>query len=293
MTERIIKYSPSTYYNKAIIKEPNENNKSSRVIRLVVDSRERNISLFPNPNNYEINLLEDVQNVVHMSLITAEFPFDSYLINNNNNMLYLAYNDQVYPIIIETGNYTETELASELTTKLNNAIGSTDFVVEYVPRKDNFIFRCKNLFGLVFRGEAFNHAFNYSRDTAYPEKSIGRVIGFGINNYVSVSIASVDAFVHVVNSEFKKNFEKDDYIILKIDAAEINKSTSDSINNSFAVISRNKLTSVFEENAYHKNFKPPISKLPKLKFRLLDYYGNLYDFQNKDHKLELMLVCDF
>lgn len=294
MTERIIKFNPTTYYNNAIIKEPNDAVKSSRIIRIVVDSRERNISIFPSPNNYEINLLEDLKNVVHMSLITAEFPFDSYLINSNNNLLYLAYNDLVYSISIETGNYTEAELAAELTAKLNTTVNANDFIVEYIGIKDNFVFRCKHPFGLVFRGEVFTHAFNNSRDTAYPEKSIGRVLGFGINNYVSTPLLNpIDLYVNGLNSEFKKNFQKDDYIVLKIDAAEINKSTATTLNNSFAVISKFKECSVFDENAYHKKFKPPLAKLPKLKISLTDYYGNLYDFQNKDHKLELMFVCDF
>jgi hypothetical protein len=294
MADKIIKFNPSTYYHNAVIKEPSSAIKDARVIRLVVDSRERNMSIFPNPSNYEINLVENIQNVVHLSLITAEFPFDSYTIHKNNSIIHLAYNDTVYAIELETGNYSETELATELTNALNTVVGSTDFKVEYIARKDNYTFRCKNPFGLVFRGEAERNQYNNSMDTAYISRTMGRLLGFGINNYMSKQLSSPpDAFGNAINSEFKKNFGVDDYIVLRIDAAEVNVSTAESLNRSFAVISKNKTLSVFDEDSYHKKFKPPLGRLPKLKITLTDFYGNLYDFNNQDHKLEFVLICDF
>ena len=291
MTDKIIAFDPQTYYHNAVIKTPSHI--KSRIIRLVVDSRERNLSLFPNPNSYEINILEDVQKVISLNLLHADFPFNGYLVGSNNNILYVAYNDIVYNVPIDIGNYSETELAIELTNSINNVIGSSDFQVEYNKKKDNFKFRCKNSFGLVFRGKNVTKAYNNSIDTLYPEKSIGRLLGFGINNYRSIVLGTGDAFTNVITSEFKKNFVVEDYVVVRIDLLEINKSTSDTLNNSFAIITKNNTTYTYESNYVVKKFNPPLSKLTKLKFSFVDFYGNPIDFQNQDHRFELLLVCEF
>ena len=202
MNHKIIENNPSIYYSNSLIKEPTS--LSTRTIRVILDSRERNITLFPNPNSYEINLLEDIQSVTSIRLISADIPFDSYIVNSNNNILYVAYNNTVYTVVIDTGNYTTTELATELTNNINNNTSTTDFVVTYDIKKDNFKFCCKNAFGLVFRGNNFRHSYLNSTDTSYSNKSMGRLLGFGINNYMSTVQVTGDAYVNVLHSEFKK-----------------------------------------------------------------------------------------
>lgn len=289
--DNIIRNDPATYYENALIKAPY--NKKMKHVRLVVDSRERNTTLFPNPNYYEINALEDIENVVSMSLLHADFPFDSYLVGKNNCLLILAYNSIVYTIEIDIGNYTVQELATELTNALNTATSSSAFLVEYDARKDNFRFRCDSPFGLVFRGKTVTgQAYNNSMDTLYPERSIGRLLGFGISNYTSVLDSSLVGKQNIIRSEFKKNFNVQDYVVVRIDAIELNKSTADSLNNSFAIITKNNSTYEYDTNYVVKIFTPPMKRLHKLKFSFLDYYGNLIDFQNMDHRFEIQILCE-
>lgn len=293
-TDKVIpNFDPSVYYKNAVIREPSSANQPKRIIRLVVDSRERNMTLFPNPNAYEINILEDVQNVESLSLVAADFPFDPYTVRANANMLYIAYNNTVYNVAIDIGNYTETELANAMQVAINAAVGSNDFIVAYNALKDNWTFRCLHAFGLVFRGKTFTTSYNNSPDTAYAISSIGKTIGFGINNYLSIVQTTNDAFVNVITSEFKKNFIQQDYIVLNIENFELNKSTAGSIHNSFMIITQAGETSPYGTEYANMVFKPKLNKLYKLKVNIVDFYGNPYDFQNKDHRFELLMLCDF
>ena len=292
MSDRILgPHDPSLYYHNALIKPPAA--QSKRVLRVVVDSRERNISMFPNPNQYEINVIEDIQNVETLSLVSAEFPFDAYTVGINSNTLVLAYDDALLKITVDYGNYTAADLATELQNTLNTVVGVDDFVVTYNTKKDNFVFRCKNPFGLVFTGNQFKHPYNSTFDFAPIEKSIGKVIGFGIKNYRSVPQSTNDAFINVINSEFKKDFSGTDYIVLKIDSFDLNKSTADSIQNSFAIITKTIRGNPYAMEFINKQFKPFLGKLTKIKVSLVDYNNVPYDFQNKDHRFELLLLCDF
>jgi hypothetical protein len=293
MDDRIIRNSASTLYNNALIPEPSAYKKPKRVIRLVVDSRERNATLFPSPNSYEVNVLEDVQNVEMLSLLTADFPFDPYTIGMYNNALYVAYAGQVFTVSVEIGNYEPVELANAMQNAVNAAVGAPDFVVAYSALKDNFVFRCKNAFGLVFRGNTFTSSYNNAPDTAYCGNSIGKRIGFGIHNYLSAVQNTGDAFGNVISSEFKKDFVTQEYAILNIDAFELNKSTASSLQNSFAVVTKRCENPFYGLEHANKTFKPNLGKLSKLRVKVTDFHGNPFDFQNKDHRFELLLMCDF
>jgi hypothetical protein len=290
MNHRIITSDPALYYNKGLIRAPEK--PSTSLVRLVIDSRERNATLFPNPNSYEINLIDTISGVKGMTLLSADIPFgNSYIVNSGNNVLYVAYTQtspDIYAITIDTGDYTPTELASELTTAINTATGTTDFIVTYEAKKDIFKFRCTNSFGIIFRGKTIRHSYLSSTDTASIDRGMGILLGFGISNYISTQQS---AGVNLIYSEFKINFDPSDCIVLNIDEFGVNLSTSDILNGSTAIITKSNIADL-NKLSITKEFNPPLARLNKLKITLLDYYGNPYDFQNRNHRLEFTLICD-
>jgi hypothetical protein len=145
----------------------------------------------------------------------------------------------------------------------------------------------------VFRGKTFKHPYQNSADTAYPEKTIARILGFGINNYVSAVQVTGDAFTNVIYSEFKKNFNQENYTVLKIELLDINISTSDTLKDSFVIITDKLIGgSISKDLGINKLFNPHLGKLNKIKINFYDYYGNPFDFQNRDHRLEFIVKCD-
>ena len=72
------------YYKNAVIPPPEDDlfyEGNTRNTRIVVDSKERNLTLFPEPNNYEIVFDDDINDVASVKLINIQLPMNTYLIN--------------------------------------------------------------------------------------------------------------------------------------------------------------------------------------------------------------------
>ena len=77
-------------YDNHIIKPPSiEREEQKRTFStLIIDSRDRNYNIYPNANDYTIDLDEVYQDVLSIELVSAKVPFSNYLINSTNNILY-------------------------------------------------------------------------------------------------------------------------------------------------------------------------------------------------------------
>lgn len=277
-SEYITNITEKDFYNNSVIEPPKEfmfyeNNK--KYTRIVVDSKDRNKSLFPNPNQYEVVLDDDINDVVSAQLVSADVPFTSYLINDIFNQLNVTIDGTTSIVTLTTGDYSPTELASHLQTKLNT-LSSNNFTVSYDVAKDNFRFRSKNPFILDFSNK----------------NSLSMLLGFDNNTSYSSSISSeLDAFVNVVQSPFRKNFHYNKYIYLVIDQFDLNKGNAKPINKSFAALTEQYTAlSINDKPKIVKYFSPTIPRLNKIKISFYDRFGNKYDFQNQDHRLEFMFT---
>ena len=126
-----------------------------------IHSEDRDVTKFPNSNEFEIELPEDLLNVVNVSLSNWTFPsnynafsalnqniYMSFLIPNPYNpgdndvsgyvietiyeCLLLNYDNNYY-ITIEEGFYNPLEMVNELTNKFNSAV--TTIITEYYQEK--------------------------------------------------------------------------------------------------------------------------------------------------------------
>lgn len=91
-----------------------------------------------------------------------------------------------------------------------------------------------------------------------------------------------------IQAPFRKNLRKDRYIVLNVNNAEINYGVSTVLDRSFCIINSKdcSLNNEYKFDAI-KNYEPPLNSLKRLQISFYDYDGNLYDFQNQDHRLEL------
>lgn len=87
------------FSNSAIIKPPtkeerNQHNNDSVIEQklILIDSRDRNINLYPNNNDFVIELDEPINDVSELELVSANMPINSYNINEHNNRLYFFEN---------------------------------------------------------------------------------------------------------------------------------------------------------------------------------------------------------
>ena len=121
-SEYITSINQKDFFNNAIIEPPKEflfyeNNK--KYTRIVVDSKDRNHTLFNNPNGYEVVFDDDINDVVSAQLVSADVPFVSYLINDVFNQLYIPIGGKTSTVTLTTGDYSATDLATHIQSRLN------------------------------------------------------------------------------------------------------------------------------------------------------------------------------
>jgi hypothetical protein len=121
---------PPSIKNDIVFTPNHENlhaNSSKQPFSLIVDSRDRNIELYPNPNNYVIQIPR-YKDVLSVEIIGADIPHSGFNIDNTNNTIYIAvtqdmfikyYNGVRIPnvsyieVVIPPGYYEASDLASK------------------------------------------------------------------------------------------------------------------------------------------------------------------------------------
>jgi len=265
------------FYKKAVIKFPEDYvDEETKYTRVVVDSRVRDKTLFPNPNYYDVPFEDDINDVKTAKLIYIDIPMSLYLINANFNTIYFNINSNSYMATIPNGNYTATELATIITSQMNATVSAasvaTTFTVSYIPRLDNFTFESDRLaFSLLFAGKPRNLAI---------------LLGFSDMKTQYTSDTNRE-----ISSEFRKNFNYNNYIIMDIEQFDMLKSIDRDLNKSFAMIPNSSTNlNIIDELNIIKHFSPSIPRLNKLRVRLYDRFGNPYDCQNMDHRFEIVFT---
>lgn len=259
-----------------------EKNKDSKIkyIKYIVDSRDRNISKHPSPSSYEIILLSNILDVVSLELMLAEVPFSRYLIHSNNNTLH--FNDS--EITIENGDYEYdiTKIIAALNTQFTSA--GAGITVTLNSNNNKLKFTKNTEFNLNFEGESITYSQN-NTDVMMKKNSIGRLLGFDIQNYTS----QLNSGKYEIITPYPFSIATDNYIIMRLNRAKVYTANDKPADDSFAIIHNR--TNGEPSNDYVssvvKNFNPPLASFEKLNISFYDYYGNKYDFNNKDHHLEL------
>lgn len=262
------------FYKNALIPPPEEKSEVIKYTRIAIDSKDRDKSLFPNANKYEIRLSNEIIDVISAKLINADIPLSMYLINQYFDTLYVQFGSTRYAVKLDHGDYTEAQLATALTDSINTTIGAAYVNVSYNARKDNFTFASSQPFSLVFDEGLGNLAV---------------LLGFNKKTYASTTGGS-SPYTNVINGEFRKNFNYNNYIIMYIDHFDAYQSPSNDVDRCFAIIPAvYERLSISDKNDLLKIFSPPVPRMTKLIISFFDRYGNPYDFNNIDHRFELLI----
>jgi len=183
---------------------------------IVVDSRQRNYSLYPNPNNYFVELFESLHSVERLELTAAVLPKTEYNINSENNLLIVTVGGITKKLFLTPGQYLIG----------SNVYGSPD----YLSNGDN-----TTLWGLI--GElkrVLNQAFsNFDvflatvpspEDLAYPGTGTGS--NASVLNRVVITNSSSDFIIDFTNNNYTSGSP---FRVLGFDKAVINSATGNYI----------------------------------------------------------------
>ena len=285
-------------YNDHIIKPPKPNIKKGRgSFRFIIDSRDRDYKLYPNPNNYVINFKNELRDVISIELVKGCIPNSQYQINHTNNILsYIKYNDnenQCVEKVIEKGNYTVIELIEELNLIQSDLLFIHDFKKNKVIISNNTDY---NIIFLFSNYDVNNKCANLDEKVAYRIGTIAQVLGFLPFNYTLLSKS---------NKNYKNllapnivNLNSCKYVILAVSEMGKNKSNTDCIAGSYSIIPFDcgaKCALINASNSANmddtKHFNPPKAKFTKLTIKFLNYDGSLYDFNGVDHILDFKIYA--
>lgn len=252
--------------------------------RIVIDSRDRDTSIYPNSNNYVVDLETEVLEVTSGEVIIKDISMSMYTINSYNDTLLLRIlgNDNV--VKLPNGDYVASSFAPVLADALNALNASLPeshpFTVTHNVSKDTYTISVDAVDATVATVvDGFSLDF---QDAQLKQSNIALLLGFVPGNiYESVS--------NVLAAPFRTNFDADRYVVMRIDQFTVNNSATSTLHKSTALIGKVDVLSLRTIIPIKKYFNPPIARMFKLAISFTDYYGNPYEFNNKDHRLEIML----
>lgn len=267
-----------------VIAPPSFSLRATRRVRLVVDSRDRNRDLYPTPAEYEVRLDEEVEDVVSAELVRAHVPLSSLLVDATCNVLTLSVGGATWvDVVVPPGDYTAVGLANALEGALN-AGPLAGSAVTYDAQRDSYTISCASQPVFAVDAAAPRRGFDGVVYMDYPANSIAQTLGFSVGYHSSTSAGELVA-------PFRRNFDLNRSAILFIDGFNVVRAMSSVTNNSFAVLGpRGQDLMGEDDDRPVKYFEPPVPKLARLRVSWKDYRGNRYDFQNQDHRLELVLT---
>ena len=269
--------------NPFIIPLPSDGKDSpKKYVRYVIDSRDRNHNIYSSPSKYELLLFENLSDVSSVELLVANVPFSRYNIHEHNNVLHYDRGNDIENVSFSEGDYENLE---DLILEMNSKLNPSSITVTLNNTNKKLTFVSDNAFSFTFKGNMVNHT-QHDKDYLWKENSIGKVLGFRIKDYTATHNSTSGKYELV--SEYPICLEKDNYIIMRMSRAKIYSSNTKTADTCFAIINNScgELNNDYVSSLI-KTFNPPLSSFDRIKISFHDYYGNLYNFNNRDHRIEL------
>ena len=222
-------------YEQNIIRPPDRNITHGRISKyFVLDSRDRDMTKYPNANKYRLNVPQEYRDVVSAELIYGSIPNTYYNITENNNVFIISENSiDLNSITIPMGQYDDAKL-------LNTLNGTYGNLFSALINNYNFV---KNPIDQTLRiqsnrrtGTDFVYNINYllsDKCSPCPYRSIDMTIGFKNSQYnatmVDLSALNITSIINlgvesengyplfelrVSNGNFRSTFQAGDYLLL-------------------------------------------------------------------------------
>ena len=146
---------------------------------------------YPNAGEFVLNLRKNFTNVVRIEMVSSEFPFTEFIIEEGkNNKLYWQHlddGDKVYSISIPSGNYSASNLIQTISTEMNNVQR-----INYTPEN-----RVLNKFEIELNTFTSKIEFKAFTETLLPNSINQKTIFINNKEYYQLDIEHPNNFVEV------------------------------------------------------------------------------------------------
>jgi hypothetical protein len=236
-------------------------------IFLCIDSRDRDF-IKDTTHKMHIELDKTIKQIYSIELISTEIPKIRYLIHENNNILHFQETNGItLEATIPIGNYTITELLTEVQSQLNS-VGASNYTVSLVNdrvRITSDLTGGGNIFTLCFDGGTENYGLKTR--SIYKTNSIGDILGFmivnktGAGNYTASEkyklVGESNIYLHLANIDCQKRYEQGAFAVIPL---EVNHGE----------------TAYFQQDFKIEHIFSPLVEIHHLDVELKDYLGNFY-----------------
>jgi hypothetical protein len=248
-----------------------------------IDSKYRDIKVYPTPSKFTVKLDNVIKNVIDINISSIEFINLYYSFSQNKkNVSFIIKMDNVeYKIEINDGFFTTDDLLTAIQTIFDNTL----------PYSTTITLDTTN--GKVTIDSIHDFSINFDNNSIYP--SLGYLLGFRNNTCTSTLITKNNTNSYYVKTESLLNVIGDNYMFLKVNdyGTIYTKLLKNNTNNILypynilgkIIISANKTQATFDNNNFITKkhiFRQP-TNISKFDIELIDPYGNLID----------MLLIDF
>ena len=115
-----------------LLPESTRRNRKERKITVEVNSQDRSRTQSFNSNNFRWNFRRPLKDVVAIELVSGSIPADLYNVTPDwNNFLFAEGTGAKVKVTLTPGQYTASEIATELQTRLNAIGGINSYTVTY------------------------------------------------------------------------------------------------------------------------------------------------------------------
>jgi len=177
------KYNIKNIYN---LKDKNLLHYNMETLIFNIDSRSRDISIYPTHSKFKYDLSEKgsstIKNVVEMKISSIEFPNTSHFFNYTNGNTSFKIDDVEYKL--DDGNYNTDDIITALNDKTSDTI---DFTIN------------KNT-GKIKITTTSTKEFDFSNNTDY--QSLGSLLGFKKNTYTINGSTTAENIPNIIGENY-------------------------------------------------------------------------------------------
>lgn len=258
---------------------------------LVIDSRFRNDTNYPNSNSYKIKFNKPYMDVIQIQLVTTDIPNSLYNVDEYHNILYISHNGgAITSISITPGNYSISDLTSALQTALNTAFSNYTVTVNTITKFITITNTTPVTFTLYFRGNTSKYGPFGETVYNYRDNSIGPIIGFDHSDYTS----ALSGGNYVLTSPNIYNLKLCRYLVLRIKGLERTDSWSEHVQDCYCILTLDQRVNNFnnaddcdsiDKDQYIKYYPQPIPQLNELNIDFFTDEGKPCNFHGRNHVL--------
>ncbi len=278
---------------------PDRKNKErkKRSLLIEVNSRDRNILSYPNPNLFRWNLQRPLKDIQTVQIVGGTFPTRIFNVNSGYNQFTFQEDGTNYNITLNPGRYTNSSYAIEIGSKINNALGlKNQYSVLISPTSDQLTITQdsgpKHSFALLFG--TGNFVDLYQNNVLLQMNSPAKQMGFLSQDYSDNGTRSITS-PYAVELNYLHNRV---YLYINVETSQ------DLTTIERSVGKRDPYTIIYmdeDERAYKYfdkvTFEPtylsspaPVSRIRALDISIRDEFYRLVEMNGRDFTLLLEVV---